>query len=146
MTATSNARVSFGLLAIAYVSVLVVFVAIDFVWLSAMANRLYRPVLGDILAAQPRLLPAVLFYLIFALALTHLAVRPALIQRSLSVSAVNGGMLGLAAYATYDLTNHATLERWTTALTVPDLIWGTVLSALSAFIAALLTRRFLSGS
>jgi uncharacterized membrane protein len=146
VTATSNARVSFGLLAIAYVSVLVVFVAIDFFWLSAMANRLYRPVLGDILAAQPRLLPAVLFYLIFALALTHLAVRPALIQRSLSVSAVNGGMLGLAAYATYDLTNHATLERWTTALTVPDLIWGTVLSALSAFIAALLTRRFLSGS
>ncbi len=144
MTATSKAQVSLRLLAIAYASVLVVFVAIDFVWLSAMANRLYRPVLGDILAVQPRLLPAVLFYLIFALALTHLAVRPALAQRSLSRSAVNGGMLGLAAYATYDLTNHATLERWTAALTIPDLIWGTLLSALSTFLSALITRRFVS--
>jgi uncharacterized membrane protein len=128
---------------IAYLSVLVIFTAIDFVWLTAMADRLYRPVLGDMLAAQPRLVPAILFYLAYAGGLAFLAVRPALLAGSSRMAAVNGSVLGFTAYATYDLTNHATLKNWSAALTLPDLVWGTALSALAAALAFLFTRRFL---
>lgn len=118
--------------AIAYVATLIVFIAIDFVWLSSMANVLYRPVLGDMLAPQFRAVPAVLFYLFYAAGLTFLAVRPGLTSGNLHTSLINGAVLGFTAYATYDLTNQSTLVNWSTTLTVADLIWGSLLSAVSA--------------
>lgn len=117
--------------AVAYAAALVVFVAVDFVWLSAMADRLYRPVLGDMLAPQFRLAPAVAFYLIFAAGLTFLAVKPGLEQGSIRVAVVHAAVLGFVAYATYDLTNHATLKSWSTQMTVADMIWGSLLSAIA---------------
>ncbi|MES5098889.1 DUF2177 family protein [Agrobacterium sp. BA1120] len=117
---------------VAYVSTLVVFVAIDFVWLSVMANVLYRPALGDMLAADFRPVPAVLFYLIYAAGLTFFAVRPGLVTAKFGTSFLYGALLGFVAYATYDLTNQATLANWSTTLTIADLIWGSVLSAVSA--------------
>jgi len=117
---------------VAYVSTLVVFVAIDFVWLSVMANVLYRPALGDMLAADFRPVPAVLFYLIYAAGLTFFAVRPGLVTAKFGTSFLYGALLGFVAYATYDLTNQATLASWSTTLTIADLIWGSVLSAVSA--------------
>lgn len=117
------------LYAVAYVATLIAFVAIDFVWLSSMAGRLYRPVLGDMLAPGFRPVPAVLFYLVYAAGLTFLAVRPGLLAGSIGTAALYGAVIGFMAYATYDLTNQATLKNWSTLLTVADLIWGTVLSA-----------------
>ncbi len=117
---------------VAYVSTLVVFAAIDFVWLSVMANVLYRPALGDMLAADFRPVPAVLFYLIYAAGLTFFAVRPGLVTAKFGTSFLYGALLGFVAYATYDLTNQATLANWSTTLTIADLIWGSVLSAVSA--------------
>lgn len=119
--------------AVAYVATLVVFLAIDFVWLSSMASVLYRPVLGDMLAPEFRPVPAVVFYLSYVAGLTFLAVRPGLDAGSLRTSLVNGAVVGFTAYATYDLTNQATLVNWSTTLTVADLIWGSLLSAVSAF-------------
>jgi uncharacterized membrane protein len=118
--------------AVAYISTLVVFVAIDFVWLSTMADVLYRPTLGPMLAPEFRPLPAILFYFIYAAGLTFFAVRPGLATAKLGTSALYGGLLGFMAYATYDLTNQATLVNWTTTLTVANLIWGSLLSAVSA--------------
>ncbi len=134
----------FRVYAVAYVCTLVIFTGIDFVWLSAMASYLYQPILGDMLAPQPRMLPAVIFYIFFAGGLTYLAVRPGLAARSARIALVNGAVLGFTAYATYDLTNHATLKNWSAMLTVPDLIWGSALSALSAGLAVLFVRRFMS--
>jgi uncharacterized membrane protein len=144
MTLLPEPNLPFRVYAVAYLCTLVIFVGIDFVWLSAMANILYRPVLGDMLAAQPRMVPAVIFYLFYAAGLTYLAVRPGLVASSVRTALVNGAVLGFTAYATYDLTNHATLKNWSSVLTVPDLIWGTALSALSAALAALCARRFVS--
>jgi uncharacterized membrane protein len=127
---------------VAYISTLVVFVAIDFVWLSGMANVLYRPTLGDMLAPQFRLAPAILFYLIYAAALTFFAVLPALAPgRGLSTALLYGAFFGFAAYATYDLTNQATLKNWSTLLTVADLAWGSVLSAIAAAAGTWITTR-----
>lgn len=122
----------------------VIFVAIDFIWLSAMAEVLYRPVLGDILAPVPSLGPAFLFYPIYIAALTFFAVWPALGSgKGMSTALINGAIFGLAAYATYDLTNQATLRNWSTLLTMFDLAWGTVLSAVAATAGYWITRAFI---
>ncbi|MFK0166636.1 DUF2177 family protein [Rhizobium sp. NPDC090279] len=128
---------------VAYLTTLIVFVAIDFIWLSSMADRLYRPLLGDMLASGFRLAPAIAFYLIYALGLTALAVRPGLIAGSTQTAIVCGAMLGFTAYATYDLTNQATLRNWSTVLTIADLLWGTFLSGIAAGSGQWITERLL---
>jgi uncharacterized membrane protein len=127
--------------AVAYISTLIVFVAIDFVWLSIMANVLYRPALGDMLATEFRLAPAILFYLMYAAGLTFFAVRPGLVTAKFGTSFLYGGLLGFMAYGTYDLTNQATLANWSTTLTVADLIWGSTLSAVSAVAGHWITEK-----
>lgn len=127
--------------AVAYISTLIVFVAIDFVWLSVMANVLYRPALGDMLATEFRLAPAILFYLMYAAGLTFFAVRPGLVTAKFGTSFLYGGLLGFMAYGTYDLTNQATLANWSTTLTVADLIWGSTLSAVSAVVGHWITEK-----
>ncbi|AVH44402.1 hypothetical protein At1D1609_43580 [Agrobacterium tumefaciens] len=89
----------------AYLFTLVAFLVIDFIWLSAMASRLYRPAIGDLLAENFRLAPAVLFYLIYAAGLTFLAVRPAFQTGEWTTALLYGAAVGFMAYATYDLTN-----------------------------------------
>ena len=129
---------------VAFASTFVVFVAVDFVWLSGMANALYRPALGDMLAPQFRLAPAVFFYLIFVAALAFFAVLPSLEPgKGLGTALLHGAIFGFAAYATYDLTNQATLRNWSTLLTVADLAWGTFLSALAAGAGHWITMRFI---
>jgi len=131
---------------VAYLSTLIVFVAIDFIWLSSMADRLYRPMLGDLLAPNFQLAPAVAFYLIYAAGLTFLAVRPGLVLGSLSTAILYGAALGFTAYATYDLTNQSTLRNWSTTLTIADLIWGTFLSAVAAGAGQWVTERIIGST
>ena len=129
---------------VAYASTLVIFVAIDFIWLSGMTEVLYRPVLGDMLAPAPRLGAAMLFYLIYGAALVYFAVWPSLDpNRGMATALIRGAMFGFAAYATYDLTNQATLKNWSTLLTVADLAWGTALSAVAAAAGHWITARFI---
>jgi uncharacterized membrane protein len=126
---------------IAYVATLVVFAAIDFIWLSTMADVLYKPIMGDMLAPEFRLAPAVVFYLIFAAGLAFFAVRPALQSQDILIALFYGAAVGLVAYATYDLTNQATLKNWSTVLTIADLAWGTTLSAVASASAYWITMR-----
>ncbi|WLP52838.1 DUF2177 family protein [Agrobacterium fabrum] len=126
---------------VAYFFTLVAFLVIDFIWLSTMASRLYRPAIGDLLADNFRLAPAIVFYLIYAAGLTFLAVRPALISGEWTTALLYGAAVGFMAYATYDLTNQATLKSWSTTLTVADLLWGTFVSAAAAVIGYLVTVR-----
>ena len=125
----------------AYLFTLVAFLVIDFIWLSTMASRLYRPAIGDLLAENFRLAPAVVFYLIYAAGLTFLAVRPAFQTGEWTTALLYGAVVGFMAFATYDLTNQATLKSWSTTLTVADLLWGTFVSAAAATIGYLITVR-----
>jgi uncharacterized membrane protein len=117
---------------VAWLGAGVTFAAIDAVWLTVMGQRLYRPVLGPILAEKPDMKAAVLFYLISISGTVFLAIDPALREGAWQRAALNGAVLGFVAYATYDLTNQATLNVWSTRLTVIDLCWGTALTTLSA--------------
>ena len=125
---------------VAYFATLAAFLGIDAIWLSFAGDRLYRPILKDILLDGFNPAPAVAFYLIFAAGLVVLAVRPGLETASLRLAAGNGALLGFFAYATYDLTNQATLRNWTTTLSLADLAWGTVLSAISAAVGYAVAR------
>ena len=139
MSSVPGPNPPFRVYAAAYVCTLVIFTGIDFVWLSAMASYLYQPILGDMLAPQPRMLPAVIFYLFYAGGLTYLAVRPGLKARSARLALVNGAVLGFTAYATYDLTNQATLRDWPWRVTIADLCWGTLVTAVAAAVACRIT-------
>jgi uncharacterized membrane protein len=116
----------------AYIGTGVAFAAVDFVWLSTMTDRLYKPVLGPIMAPKPDMTAAVLFYLIYIGGIVFLAIAPALENGGWKRAALNGAVLGFVAYATYDLTNQATLAIWQTKLTIIDLCWGTFLTTVAA--------------
>lgn len=118
----------------AYVGTAVAFAAIDFVWLTNMTERFYKPVIGPILAPKPDMVAAVLFYVIYIGGIVFFAIAPALRDGGWTRAALNGAVLGFVAYATYDLTNQATLATWSVRLTVVDLAWGTTLTMLSATI------------
>ncbi|MBA8852936.1 putative membrane protein [Ochrobactrum sp. RC6B] len=106
-----------------------------------MANVFYRPVMGDMLAPGFRLAPAVVFYVIFVFGLVFFAVKPGLLAGSGTVTLVHGALLGFVAYATYDLTNQATLKNWSWTLTIADMVWGTLLSTASAYVGYCVTSR-----
>lgn len=118
--------------AIAYIASLITFGAVDFIWLSAMASRLYRPVLGDILLVDLRIAPAVVFYLLYPVGIVVFAALPALKSDSLGTALALGALFGLIAYATYDLTNFATLRNWSATITIADIAYGAIASAIAA--------------
>jgi len=117
---------------VGYVGVAAAFLALDAIWLTVTNATLYRPALGPILATSPRLIPAALFYLIYFAGLMSFAVRPALEFHSWRHAGARGAAFGICAYATYDLTNQATLAVWSTRVTAFDLAWGAVVSAAGA--------------
>jgi len=125
---------------VAYAIVLVVFGACDAVWLAKMQSLLYRPTLGDILLAAPRIGPAIAFYLMFTVGLVVFAVYPAIMSGSIARALALGTLFGAMAYGTYDLTNYATLKNWTLQLTLVDMAWGAIASGIAASAAALVCR------
>jgi uncharacterized membrane protein len=129
---------------VAYVATFFSFLIIDFVWLSVMASRLYQPYLGDIVTTDFRPLPAALFYLIYIFGLVLFAVRPALAKGTWKTALVQGAAFGFFCYATYDLTNQATLRTWSVVITIADLIWGTLLSGVASALGFRITRHFTS--
>ena len=127
--------------AIAYAVTAVVFLAVDYIWLSR-AMGFYRSSLGDLLAEKPNLLAAAAFYLIYFVGVVVFAVMPAT-RNGGWVSALSlGGLLGLVAYATYDLTNLATFSRWPLVVTVVDMVWGTFVTALASLAGFVAIRTF----
>lgn len=118
-----------GKLGLLYGACAVAFFAIDFVWLSTMNARFYQPRLGSFLAEQPRLAVAAGFYLLYVVGVMALAVMPGLQEGAVGAALWRGALLGLVAYATYDLTNLATIRDWPWELAAVDMIWGTVLTA-----------------
>jgi uncharacterized membrane protein len=119
----------------AYIVSLVVFLGVDFVWLSTMGAALYRATLGDLLAPTVRFPPAIVFYLAYPIGIVVFAVLPALAADSWMRGAALGLLFGALAYATYDLTNFATLRTWSLQITVLDIIYGAVATGAAAVVA-----------
>lgn len=118
---------------------------LDYFWLTTTNVTLYRPVLGSVLAASPRMVPAVLFYLVYLVGVVAFAVAPAIRSGRWRDATLTGALFGFFCYATYDLTNQATLIVWDTKITLLDLCWGTFLTASGAtagyFASKLVPRR-----
>ena len=115
-----------------YFATLVVFLAIDMVWLGVLAKGFYQRHIGDLLRPDVRWGAALLFYLIFVGGVLLFAVLPALERASFRYAVLLGGLFGLIAYATYDLTNLATLRGFPPIVAVVDMVWGFVLTAVVA--------------
>jgi uncharacterized membrane protein len=120
------------LIFLAFLGTCIAMLALDALWLSVMSGKFYRPRLGNLLAANFKIAPALAFYAIYLVAVTRFAVLPALQEGGWERAALDGALFGLAAYATYDLTNQATLREWSAAVTIVDLLWGALLTSASA--------------
>ncbi len=129
----------------AYIATGVAFALIDAVWLGTMAPRLYKPELGEMLAPNFRLGPAIIFYLLYIAGMLVFAVMPALASGRWQQAAMMGAALGFFCYMTYDLTNYATLARWSLKVTLYDLVWGTFVTATAATAGTLVTQRIFPG-
>lgn len=118
-----------------------IFTLIDSIWIALVANNFYKSQIGHLLAAKPNLSAAVIFYLIYIFAIVFFVVNPAIKDgHSLGRVIGSGAILGLAMYATYDLTNQATLKNWPIAMTIVDMAWGTILTASVAATTYLIFR------
>jgi uncharacterized membrane protein len=125
---------------IAYAATAVVFLIGDMIWLGFVARDFYRNQMGDLMAPNVSLTAAVAFYLLYIVGVVYFAVGPALTAGSWTTALISGLILGLIAYATYDLTNLATTRDWPAALAFVDLAWGATLTAIASTAGFFITR------
>ena len=118
------------------------FGAMDAVWLNTMFTRLYKPEIGELIG-DLRWAPALIFYLLYVIGMQIFAVAPALASGKWTTALLYGALFGFFCYATYDLTNHATMKVWSLKVTVLDIIWGSFATGTAAAIAAAVTLAML---
>lgn len=110
------------------------FLAIDAVWLALVARTFYRRYLDWLMSANPNWIAALLFYLLFVVGVLVFVVIPGVEEDSLRTTLWRAALFGLVAYATYDLTNLATVKDWPLTITIVDMVWGTALSTAVAYV------------
>jgi uncharacterized membrane protein len=140
ITVFKEGIMTFKQMILLYFLTLAVFFVIDMIWLGVVAKGFYRRHLGFLMSPKVGWISAILFYLLFIVGLLVFAVRPALSAGIPLHALFYGALFGLISYATYDLTNLATIKDWPLVVTVVDLIWGTVLGSVVSYISALLGR------
>lgn len=126
-----------------YIISVTVFLLIDALWLGLIARKVYAKYLGYIMTKDIVWLAAVVFYLIFVAGLLFFVIDPAIKYQSIKYAIAAGAFFGFIAYATYDLTNMATIQGWPLIVTVIDLIWGAFLSSATSAISFILINRFI---
>jgi uncharacterized membrane protein len=123
-----------------YLATFVVFVGVDFVWLGYVAQGYYRSQIGHLMADQFNLTAAGLFYLIYVLGIVLFAVQPAM--GNVGKAFFQGALFGFFCYATYDLTNMATLKNWTWSISIVDMAWGSLVTGIAAAVGAFVASKF----
>lgn len=113
-----------------YIIAFIIFLAIDAIWLGLVAPKFYRTQIGHLMRERPNFIAALVFYLVFIVGVVYFVVQPGVEAQSITKVLVSGALFGFMTYATYDLTNLATLKDWPITVTIVDLIWGTSLSTL----------------
>lgn len=124
-----------------YFIALLSFFALDMVWLGLISKNYYKQKLGFILSDNPNWAAAIIFYLIFIGGILFFAVNPSLKVGRWQTAVLNGALLGALCYATYDLTNMATIAKWPIEIVIIDIIWGMVLTGSVSVITYLLTEK-----
>jgi uncharacterized membrane protein len=121
------------------------FLVLDLAWLVLAGAAFFKGQLGSVLRDQPNFAPAALFYIVYALGMMELVVRPALQAGLARLALRRGAVLGLVAYATFDLTNLAIVRGWTIPVALVDIAWGTIASAIACWCAYRMSARQASG-
>lgn len=125
-----------------YLITLPVFFAIDMIWLGLIARNFYRENLGSLLKDNVNWTAAIVFYLMFIAGMIIFVISPALEKNSWTHALIYGALFGLITYATYDLTNLATLKDWSLTVVIVDMIWGMILSASVSTISYFISSKF----
>ncbi|MBC1739728.1 DUF2177 family protein [Listeria seeligeri] len=122
----------------------VVFLIFDLFWLLVVSKKMYEHFIGDLMG-DVRIFPAVIFYVIYVIGVTFFVLIPGTEKGSVGYVILAGALFGLICYATYDLTNLATLKDWPVAMTVIDLIWGTAVTTATSVIVYFINMNFFGG-
>jgi uncharacterized membrane protein len=112
-----------------YAIALPIFFAIDMIWLGFIAKNFYRDQIGFLMRSDLNWVAAIIFYLLFVVGLVMFVIAPAIDKKDWMHALLFGALFGLITYATYDLSNLATLKDWPLLVTIVDLVWGAVLAA-----------------
>ncbi len=129
-----------------YLLTAVVFGLLDFVWLTQIGPQLYRPALDEILADQIRWAPALVFYVVYIFGIVWFAILPGVERMRVRYALLQGVLFGGIAYATFDLTNHATMKVWTTTITTLDIAWGATVTGATAAVTTAIWLKWNSGT
>ena len=123
-----------------YIILAVLFVAIDSLYLFSFGVKMFRSTLGDVMASEVNVPAGIIFYLLFPVGLFIFALAPAMADGRWTTALFQGALFGFFAYATYDLTNLATIRNWTPTIALIDMAWGTFLGGLASTLAFLAQR------
>ncbi len=126
-----------------YIASTVIFFTIDITWIGLVARSFYKQHLGFILSEEVNWPAAIIFYLLYIGGILFFAVTPALKEHSFQTALINGAVLGLLCYATYDLTNMATISKWPLIVVVVDMAWGVALTGGVAVLTYLVGNKWL---
>ena len=127
---------------VTYVAALITMVAIDLLWLGVIAKPLYQQGIGHLMAEKPNIPAAVLFYVLYPVGIVIFAIAPDAVSASWLKTFTSAALFGLFAYATYDLTNLATLKGWPASLAALDMAWGSLVTGVSALAGKAVFDRF----
>ena len=127
---------------VAYIAAGLVFAGLDALWLAVLAVEMYQASFGDMLLETPNMTAAVIFYSLYLLGVVFFVVKPGLASGSWKTVLVHGLLFGLIAYATYDLTNLATLKGFPANVVLPDLAWGMFVTTAAGFAGWAAASRF----
>jgi uncharacterized membrane protein len=114
-----------------YIAMVFVMAALDFIWIGFIAKQIYQTGIGHLMADKPNLLGAALFYLVFCAGLLWFTIVPNIDKPSMKTAIKSAAIFGFCAYATYDLSNLATLKEWPVSVTIIDMVWGTFASVVA---------------
>lgn len=117
----------------AYFGFLLIFLVVDALWITLIANNLYQQDLGNVLLPTPNMLPVLAFYIAYAIGVVYLAIKPALNSGNARDALINGAIIGSLAYGTYAVTNYAMIDGWSARIAVSDILWGPFITALSSW-------------
>lgn len=118
-----------------------VFIVIDLIWLTIIAQPLYDHFIGELLSDNPNLLAAGLFYVLFVIGLIYFAIVPSLKAQSQKTAITKGALYGFFTYMTYELTNYAVIADWPIGIVPIDIAWGTLLGLFTSYISFILLNK-----
>lgn len=117
------------------------FLLLDLIMINWVVTPMFQRNIPQLLLASPKIAVVVVWYVLYISGVVYFAVLPALQRDKPALAVLNGGALGLLAYSTYEMTNLATLKSWTWQMSASDTLWGTVLSAVSAYAGATISKK-----